>query len=1051
MLDRIIRFSLDNKFLVLFLSFLILAAGMVALLRTEVDIFPDLNAPTVVVMTEAGGMAPEEVEQLVTFPVETALNGISGVRRVRSSSSTGFSVVWVEFDWNTSVKDARQLVSERLPSISSELPPESGVPTMGPSSSILGEILIIGLSSDIVSQGELRSIADRTIRPRLLSVSGVSSVAVIGGEVQEYAVNLIPGKMKKLEVTLNDAEEALTGFNSNASGGVIYDYDNEYLIKSQLSTSDIDELGKTPVTTENGSVVRLADFADIHLASKTPEIGKASLNTEAAVLITVTKQPGIGSISLTERLEKELSSIEKSLPSGINVHTDIFRQASFISNSVSNLQVSLFEGALFVVLVLFIFLMNFRTTVISAIAIPMSVIITLLIIDALGFSVNTMTLGGIAIAIGSLVDDAIVDVENVYRHLRKNRGLPEDQRQDIADVVFKASREVRMPILNSSLIIIASFLPLFFLHGMEGRLLIPLGISFIIALLASTIVALTLTPVLCLFLLGNKNNEKNLEKEPWLASKLGKWYGNILQKVLHRPSPVFIITGVFLIFAGVVFPFLGRSFLPSFNEGSFTVNVSALPGISLQMSDSIGRMAERMIKEVPEVKLTARKTGRAELDEHSLGSNVSEIEVPYSLDSGRSREEVADDIRKRLMTIPGVNIEIGQPISHRIDAMLSGSEAQIAVKIFGEDLDQLFSLGKQVASAMSEVNGIVDVNVEQQIPRPEIVIKPKRELLAKYGITIPEFSKFVDIALMGIPVSRVYAGSTPYDITLKVSPQSRETLESLLDLMVDSKQGPVPLSSVAEIISTSGPSTVNRENVARRLVVSANVSGRDLRGAVNDIRENIEKDVKFPQGYYLTYGGQFESEESASRTLMITSLGAIMLIFFLLYAEFKDVKESLVILLNMPLALIGGVLILWITGSNLNIPAIIGFISLLGISTRNGMLLISHYNQLLHEGIPLDRRVVVGSVDRLNPILMTGLSSALALVPLALRYDSPGNEIQAPMAIVILGGLISSTVLNIFIVPAIYYLLGKNGRLKEECDCKECRSHKHSFTLLHRK
>ncbi|MCH5241514.1 MAG: efflux RND transporter permease subunit [Muribaculaceae bacterium] len=1040
MLDRIIRFSLDNRFLVLFMSFLILAAGMIALFKTEVDIFPDLNAPTVVVMTEAGGMAPEEVEQLVTFPVETALNGISGVRRVRSSSSTGFSVVWVEFDWTTGIKDARQLVAERLPSISSELPIEAGSPTMGPSSSILGEILIVGLTSDSISQGELRSIADRVIRPRLLAQGGVSSVSVIGGEVQEYAINLIPGKMKNLGVTLNNVEESLAGFNSNASGGVINDYDNEYLIKARLSSSDLEELGKTPVATESGGIITLADIAEIKLMAKTPEIGKASLNSQSAVLITVTKQPGIGSISLTDRLIDELESIIPSLPQGINVNTDIFRQASFIGNSVSNLQVSLFEGALFVIIVLFVFLMNIRTTLISAVAIPMSVIITLLIIDALGFSINTMTLGGIAIAIGSLVDDAIVDVENVYRHLRRNRELSPELRKDSTEVVFQASREVRMPILNSSLIIIASFLPLFFLSGMEGRLLIPLGISFIIALLASTIVALTLTPVLCVFLLGSGKNEKKLEKEPWLTKRLAIFYKGLLMRVLKKPSPVFILTGAFLIFAGIVFPFLGRSFLPSFNEGSFTVNVSALPGISLPLSDSIGRIAERLIREVPEVKLTARKTGRAELDEHSLGSNVSEIEVPYSLESGRKREEVAADIRKKLQTIPGVNIEIGQPISHRIDAMLSGSEAQIAVKIFGDNLDRLFSLGKEIAAAMGEVSGIVDVNVEQQIPRPEIEIKPKRELLAKYGITLPEFSRFIDIALMGIPVSRVYAGAAPYDITLKVSPDSRSTLESLRDLTVDTKQGTVPLSSISEIVSTSGPSTVNRENVSRRIVVSANVSGRDLRGAVNDIKKNIDKDVDLPKGYFITYGGQFESEENASRTLLFTSLGAILLIFFLLYAEFKDVKESLVILLNMPLAIIGGVLILWITRSDLNIPAIIGFISLLGISTRNGMLLISHYNQLLHEGIPLDTRVVVGSVDRLNPILMTGLSSALALIPLALRYDSPGNEIQAPMAIVILGGLISCTILNIFIVPAIYYLLGKNGKLNDECNCKECKS-----------
>lgn len=1040
MLDRIIRFSLDNRLLVVFLSFLILVAGMLSLFKTEVDIFPDLNAPTVVVMTEAGGMAPEEVEQLVTFPVETALNGVAGVRRVRSSSSTGFSVVWVEFDWNTSVKDARQVVAERLPAIASELPKEVGIPTMGPPSSILGEILIVGLTSSTETQGELRSIAQRVIRPRLLSVSGVASVSVIGGEVEEYSVNLNPGKMRYLKVTLNDVLESLDGFNSNASGGVLYDYDNEYLIKAQMSTSEIGELGKAPVRTSEGTTVRLEDVADIKLGAKTPEIGKASLDTESAVLITVTKQPGVGSISLTDRLLSELESIEPSLPAGVKVNTDIFRQSTFISNSVSNLQVSLFEGALFVIIVLFVFLTNIRTTVISAVAIPMSVIITLLIIDACGFTVNTMTLGGIAIAIGSLVDDAIVDVENVYRHLRRNRELPREKRRDPAEVVFGASREVRMPILNSSLIIIASFLPLFFLSGMEGRLLIPLGISFIIALLASTVVALTLTPVLCVLLLGNKQNEKNLEKDPWVTRKLGEFYRGVLAKTIQKPLPAFIITGACLILAVVAIPFIGRSFLPSFNEGSFTVNVSALPGISLELSDSIGRMAERLIKEVPEVKLTARKTGRAELDEHSLGSNVSEIEVPYTLSTGRKREEVAADIREKLSELPGVNVEIGQPISHRIDAMLSGSEAQIAVKIFGENLDELFSLGKQVATAMGEVSGIVDVNVEQQIPRPEIEIKPKRELLAKYGVTLPEFNRFVEIAIGGLPVSRVYAGSAPYDITLKVDPRYHSSLESLLDLMIDTGEGPVPLSSVAEIRSTSGPSTVNREDVGRRLVVSANVSGRDLRGAVNDIRQNINDDVKFPKGYYVVYGGQFESEENASRILLLTSLGAILLIFFLLYAEFKDVRESLLILLDMPLAVIGGILILWATGNDFNIPAIIGFISLLGISTRNGMLLISHYNQLLHEGMPLEERVVKGSVDRLNPILMTGLSSALALVPLALRYDSPGNEIQAPMAIVILGGLISCTILNIFIIPSIYYILGRRGVLKDECDCKECKS-----------
>lgn len=1042
MLDKIIRFSIDNRFLVLLLSFLVLAAGMVVLFRAEVDIFPDLNAPTVVIMTESPGMAPEEVEQLVTYPIETSVNGISGVRRVRSSSSTGFSVVWVEFDWSTSIKDARQAVSERLPQITSELPEGAGIPTLGPPSSILGEVMIIGLTSDSVSLGDLRSIADRVVRPRLLSISGVSSVSVIGGEVEEYAVNLIPGKMKTLGVSLNDVYEALQSVNSNVAGGILNDYDNEYIVKTSISTSDIDEIKRIPVVTNDGGKYALGDFANVKISPKTPEIGKASINSKASVLLTVTKQPGVGSISLTDRLTAEMENIEKTLPNDISVNSEIFRQADFIENSVSNLQISLFEGAIFVIIVLFIFLMNVRTTMISAIAIPMSVIITLLIIDALGFSINTMTLGGIAIAIGSLVDDAIVDVENVYRHLRLNRKLPENKRLPASEVVFQGSREVRMPILNSSLIIMASFIPLFFLNGMEGRLLIPLGISFIIALLASTVVALTLTPVLCVYLLDKGKKETQLEKEPWIATKLGSLYRKALESVIHHPYPVFGVTIAFLILAAVVFPFLGRGFLPSFNEGSFTVNLSALPGISLEMSDSIGRQAEKLILEVPEVILTARKTGRAELDEHSLGSNVSEIEVPYSLTNGRTRQEIADDIRRKLSSLPGLNIEIGQPISHRIDAMLSGSEAQIAVKIFGSDLEQLFSIGKNVAAAMNEVPGIVDINVEQQIPKPEILIKPNRDILRGYGVTIPEFSKIIEIALAGVAVSRVYEDGLPYDLTLKIDPESHSTIESLYDLPISTPEGVVPLSSLAEIISTSGPSTVNRENVSRRLVVSANVSSSDLRGAVNSIMDNINEDVRLPEGYHIVYGGQFESEESASRTLMIASFLAVILIFFLLYSEFKNVTQSFVILFNMPLAIIGGVLILWITGSEVNIPAIIGFISLLGISTRNGMLLMSRYNQLLHEGAKLEERVIQGSSDRLNPILMTGLSSALALIPLALRATSPGNEIQAPMAIVILGGLLSSTIMNIFVVPAIYNMLCERGSLKEECNCKDCKKEK---------
>ena len=827
--------------------------------------------------------------------------------------------------------------------------------------------------------------------------------------------------------------DALENFNSNGSGGIFYDHDNEYLVKTTVTTDLVEEMERTPIgITASGTAVSIADVADVSIAPKRPEIGKASISTKPAVLLTVTKQPATGSIELTEKILATLSGLKGSLPEGIAINTEIFRQGDFIENSVSNLQSSLLEGAFFVIIVLYLFLMNVRTTVISAVAIPMSVIITIIILSSLGLTINTMTLGGIAIAIGSLVDDAIVDVENVYRRLRLNRSLPPEERMTTKEVVFNGSREVRMPILNSSLIIIVSFLPLFFLDGIEGRMLVPLGLAFIIALVASTIVALTLTPVLCLYLLGRGKEEVKMEEEPRITRTLGRFYEKLLIRCVSRPKPIFITATLLLLLALIVFPFLGRSFLPSFNEGSFTVNVSALPGISLEMSDSIGRRAESLLNEVPEVVLTARKTGRAELDEHSLGSNVSEIEVPYRLDKGRSKKEVMADIRKRLSTLPGVNVEIGQPISHRIDAMLSGSEAQIAVKIFGPDLDRLYNLGKEVQECMQEVPGMVDINIEQQIPRPQIDIRPRRDMLAKYGITLPEFNRFVSVALGGATVSQVTGSALPYDITMRVAEESRGRLEDLADLMIDAPGGAIPLSYVADIVSSSGPSTVNRENVSRRIVISSNLEGGDLSGGVEKLKKEIEEKISLPEGYSIAFGGQFESAESASRTLLLASLGAIAVIFMLLYMEFKSVSQSLVILLNMPLAMIGGVLILWITGSEVNIPAIIGFISLLGISTRNGMLLISHYNSMKKGGVDLKERILRGSRDRLNPILMTALTSALALVPLALRGSSPGNEIQAPMATVILGGLLSSTLLNIFLVPTIYNMLELRKRDKSE-------------------
>lgn len=1021
MLNKIIQWSLTYRFMVLFVTCAILVAGVFVIIRSEIDIFPDLNAPTVTVMTEAPGMAPEEVEQIVTFPIETAVNGASGVRRVRSSSASGFSIVHVEFDWDTDVYHARQTVSERLAQISGEMPPNVGSPVMGPQSSILGEVMIIGLTSDSIDAGSLRNIADRTIRPRLLSLGGVSQVAVIGGDQLEYQILLIPEKMRHFGVSLSDVADATREMNVNSSGGVVYEYGNEYLIKGNVASRDVNDIAMASVKTASGSSVRLSDIADVKIGAKTPKIGSATVKTKPAVLITITKQPKVGSIELSEKILDEIDQLSSNLPKGVNIDTEIFNQRDFIQTSVNNLQSSILEGAIFVIIVLFFFLMSFKTTFISVVAIPISIIIALICLYFMGFSINTMTLGGIAIAIGSLVDDAIVDVENVYKRLKENNSLNPENRLPVLKVVFEASHEVRKPILNSTLIIMASFIPLFFLSGIEGRLLQPLGVAFIVSLAASTVVALTLTPVLCSFLLAkNKQNSNKIDKEPRTTVWIREKYSIALSKVLARPKPWIYGTGALFVISLILLFTLGRSFMPAFNEGSFTINVSAMPGVSFEQSDSIGMAAERLIMSVPEVRNVARKTGRAELDEHSLGVNTSEMEVPYVLDNGRSKKEVADELRKKLSQIPGVNVEIGQPISHRIDAMLSGSQSQIAVKIFGSDLDRLYEIGQQIGAEMKEIEGIVDVNVEQQIARPQLEISPRREMLSKYGITIPEYNEFINMAIRGEVVSRVFEEGIPYDLTVKVIDSHRDSRERIEDLMIQSNSGMIPLSYVADVKSTVGPNTINRENVNRMLTVSANVNGRDLKSAVDEIKNHINEHVSLPEKYFVTYGGQFENEAAASRMLTLTSIIAIIVIFFLIYAEFKSISQSMTILVNMPLALIGGILILRFTTGELNIPAIIGFISLMGISTRNGMLLLSHYNKLKEEGYSLAERIKIGSSDRLLPIIMTALTSALALIPIALRGNEPGNEIQSPMAIVILGGLISSTILNIFIVPILY-------------------------------
>ncbi|HIS11398.1 MAG TPA: efflux RND transporter permease subunit [Candidatus Avibacteroides excrementipullorum] len=1022
MLNKIIYYSLHNRLIILTASILLMVAGIFVTSRTEVDVFPDLNAPTVVVMTEASGLAAEEVEQLVTFPIETSINGAAGVRRVRSSSTNGFSIVWVEFDWDTDVYLARQIVSERLATVSEELPDNVNRPVMGPQSSILGEVLIIGLTADSTSMMDLRTLADWTIRPRLLSTGGVAQVAVLGGDVKEFQILLDHGKMKHYGVTLQEVMAVTEEMNRNENGGVIYEYGNEYIVRGMLSTTDIEQLSTALVKKVGDMPVLLRDVAEVKIGYQEPKLGTASVRGKNAVLVTVTKQPETNTLELTEKLEAAMKDLQKSMPQDVKVYTDIFKQSNFIENSIGNIKQALYEGAFFVVIVLFLFLANVRTTVISLVTLPLSLLISILVLHLFGLSINTMSLGGMAIAIGSLVDDSIVDVENVYRHIRENMMLPKGERKPVLTVVYDASREVRKPILNSTLIIIASFMPLFFLSGMEGRMLVPLGIAFIVALAASTIVAMTLTPVLCSYLLRNK--KEKVMKESLVSLFIKKHYSVLLEKALSHKKVLLGSTTALFIAAIICLCNLGRNFLPPFNEGSFTINISSLPGISLEESDEIGRRAEELLLTVPEIKTVARKTGRAELDEHALGVNTSEIEAPFEL-KDRSREEVVHEIRTKLSSISGAMVEIGQPISHRIDAMLSGTKASIAIKLFGNDLETMYKLANEIRNNIESVEGIADLNVEQLIDRPQIKITPKREMLARYGISLADFAQFVRVNMAGEVVSQVYTDGKSFDLTVKAKHSEKDKIEKIKGLMIDSSIGKVPLYYVANVTSAMGPNTISRENVKRKIVISANTSGRDVGSVVNDIRDIVNEKITLPEDYHIEYGGQFESEQAASKILVFASAFSLLIIFLLLYMDFKSVKLSAIILINLPLALIGGVFSIYLTEGEMSIPAIIGFISLFGITTRNGMLLITGYQHMQEEGMSLRASIMKSSAERLNPILMTALSSALALIPLAINGDLPGNEIQSPMAKVILGGLITSTILNGFIVPVIYEITNK--------------------------
>ncbi|MFA6270990.1 MAG: efflux RND transporter permease subunit [Candidatus Paceibacterota bacterium] len=1031
MLNNIIKVSLNNKYLILLSSVLLVVIGTRTAINMDVDVFPDFTSPTVVVMTDAHGKASEEVERLVTFPIETSVNGATDVRRVRSVSSQGFSFVWVEFDWGTDIFKARQIVSEKLISISSQMPIGVGQPTLAPQSSIMGEIFLIGIQADSTSMMDLRTIAEWNVKPLILATGGVSQVTIIGGDYKQYQILANPEKMKYYKVSMLELANICKGISQNSSGSAIRQYGNEYAVRGMARTADIEELGSSYIKSINGKPVRIRDVAEVKIGGAI-KMGHASQNAKPAIILAISKQPNTNTLELTKLVEANLNGLQKTLPPDVVIDTKIFRQADFIETSVNNVQNALIEGGLLVVIILFLFLGSFRTTIISLTAIPLSLLGAILVLKALGLNINTMSLGGMAIAIGSLVDDAIIDVENVYKRLRQNQQKPKADRQSSFNVVFEASKEIRASILNATLIIIVAFLPLFFLSGMEGRMLQPLGISFIVSLFVSLIVAMTLTPLLTKLMLTDEKYLAKNEKEKWLVRKLSFWYEKSLTWALkHKKIVVFSSLGLFAI-SLVLFASMGRSFLPEFNEGSLTLSVVTKPGASLEESNKLGNLVETELLSIPEIKGTARRTGRGELDEHSQTVNSAEIDATFEL-KDRSREEFMADVRQTIARIPGIAATVGQPLGHRIDHMLSGTRANIAIKLFGNDLNKMFVIGNQVKSAIVGIEGLVDVNVDQQVEIPQIQIKANRNMLAEYGITIEQFNEFVDIAFGSEKRADIYEGQSRFDLVVRLNSDYTETIEGIRAALIDTEDGKkVPLEQVADVVSISGPSSISRENVQRKIVIAANVAGRDLHSVVEEIQATVAENIELPEGYRIEYGGQFESEASASRTLMFTSILAILIIFLLLFQEFRSFKLAGIILLNLPLALIGGVFSIYFTSGILSIPAIIGFITLFGIATRNGILLISNYQRLQSQGISLIETITQGSSDRLNAILMTALTAALALIPLAVQGDLPGNEIQSPMAKVILGGLLTSTLLNIFIVPIVYSILNNRGIIKIE-------------------
>jgi len=1031
MFDKLIKLSLENRLIVLAAALLLLIAGVLIAIRLPVDVFPDLTAPTVTVITEAHGMAAEEVETLVTFPIETAVNGATGVRRVRSSSAAGIAIVWVEFDWGTDIFIARQIVNEKLQIAAASLPAGIDRPILAPISSIMGEIMLIGVSLDSIATSNghalhamnLRSIADWTIRRRLLSVPGVSQVVPIGGEVKQYQILVSPEKLTAYDISLNEVLHAAEQSNTNSSGGAYMDAGQEYLIRGIGRVQNLEDIATSVIAMRGNLPVLIRDVAEVKIGPAI-KFGDGAANAKPAAIIMMQKQPNANTLELTTRIENTIAEIQKTLPPGIAINTKIFRQADFIRVAIDNVIEALSDGAILVMVVLFFFLGNVRTTFISILAIPLSLVVTIFVFQIFGVTINTMTLGGLAIAVGALVDDAIIDVENVFRRLKENQHRPPAERRPTLEVVFSASSEIRSPMVMATLIIIIVFVPLFFLSGVEGRLLRPLGFAYITSIFASLLVAVTVTPALCSYLLPNADFMKK-EGDSWLVTRLKRVYRKTLDLVLRFPKLVLIAAAVALALSIAALPFLGRAFLPEFNEGSLTISVLTVPGTSLDESNKIGRLAEQILLSHPEVKSTARRTGRAELDEHAQGVNAAELDARFEL-NGKHKEEFFDELRRSLSVIPGTNITIGQPIGHRIDHMLSGTRANIAVKIFGPDLYRLRSLAESVRKQMEGIPGVVDLAVEQQVDVPQVRIKANRRAMATYGVTVGELAEAIDVAFNGEVASQILEGQQSYDLVVRFNEQNRGNIERIRNALFDTPVGPkVPLSQLAEVVYEKGPNTISRENVQRKIVVQANISGRDLRSVIDDIRARLDKNVSLPQGYYVEFGGQFESEQAATRLLTLLSLVSIAAIFLILYLDFGAFRPALFIMVNLPLALIGGIWAVFFTSGIISVASLVGFITLFGIATRNGILMIEHYQHLLAEGKPFRDAIMQGSLERLNPILMTALAAGLGLIPLALGGGEPGKEIQTPMALVILGGLLSSTALNMIVVPSLFYKFGK--------------------------